>query len=419
MRSVLASPALRAAVAFGFAGLGFAVGNLLLARALSPAQYALVALVVAFAHVCWTLGPLGADTLVNRHRVRARTGLIARVGATSTVIAIAFSGVAVLGYGIEPLLVVIMFAICAGGAVNRVAAAMYQSRQLFGPSLMLSQSSNIMLLLVGLAAVVLELESALAICAVLAAANILLPLVGWGSLYREPARQDAASDARLPWREGIAIVAQSGAMAVLVQAERFAIPVVLNAEALATFGVLAAIVGSPFRVLQMGVGFTMLPRLRATSTVSQRRRIVLAEAAICVAATAGSIALIWLVTPWLLSAVLESKYVLGDSLIWMAIFAGIAKVVSAFASAAVLALGTQRQLERQGVAAWIAVAVGAVGALVGAQWGLAGVVGGVACGWIVKGIAAAAVSWPYFSSRFEPVPEIADPVTAPAIKGNE
>ena len=47
---------------------------------------------------------------------------------------------------------------------------------------------------------------------------------------------------------------------------------------LATFGVLAAIAGSLFRVLSMGVGYTLVPRLRAAGSVLERRRLVAHEA---------------------------------------------------------------------------------------------------------------------------------------------
>ena len=61
----------------------------------------------------------------------------------------------------------------------------------------------------------------------------------------------------------LAGLAASGLL--LVQLERLVLPHLLPLSDLALYGVLGAIAGSLFRVLQMGVGFSLLPRLRAAS----------------------------------------------------------------------------------------------------------------------------------------------------------
>lgn len=393
MRSILKSPAMRATAAFGLGGLGFAVGNLLLARSMSAVEYAFVALVIAFGQLSAAVGPVGVETLVNRYPSRPSAGLVGRVCATATLVALALTIVGMLAYEVGPILAAAMAIICVGVALNRVAGAIYQSREAFGSALLLMQFQNVILLTIGAFALALPLplESAVLVCAILAATHVLVSVWGWLSLRHAACPRDAVSSADLPWREGVAIVGQNAAVGLLIQIERFAIPLVLSVESLATFAVLAAIVGSPFRVLQMGVGFAMLPRLRAAKTLQQRKRIMLFEATLSAAAIGVSIALILLLTPWILELFLGARYMFSPALLWAAILGGIAKVVGAFAVATILALGSERQIAAQSGVAWASVAVAAAGAVIGANWGLAGVVGGVAFGWFVKAAAAVVI----------------------------
>ena len=55
--------------------------------------------------------------------------------------------------------------------------------------------------------------------------------------------------------------------------------------------------GSLFRVLQMGVGFSLMPRLRAAPSVLERRRLLFREARLVASlALLGSL-VIWVATP--------------------------------------------------------------------------------------------------------------------------
>ena len=111
---------------------------------------------------------------------------------------------------------------------------------------------------------------------------------------------------------------------------------------LATFGVLAAIAGSLFRVLSMGMGYTLVPRLRAAASVLERRRLIAHEAKLgeCYRA-AGSLA-IWFLTPLIERSFLDGKYHLGGSLVLATIVSGIAKIMNSFTKATVTALSPRR-----------------------------------------------------------------------------
>jgi O-antigen/teichoic acid export membrane protein len=174
----------------------------------------------------------------------------------------------------------------------------------------------------------------------------------------------------------------------LIQLERLVLPHVLPLSDLATYGVLAAVVGSLFRVMQMGVGYTLLPRLRAATSVHQRRALIAHETRlISVIVLLGS-ALIWVITPVLEHTFLAGKYHLSTALIVAALVSGVIKILNAFAKGTVSALATGRELTMINVFGWISVGIAVVAAVVGARWGLAGVIYGVALGWLVRAITA-------------------------------
>jgi O-antigen/teichoic acid export membrane protein len=175
---------------------------------------------------------------------------------------------------------------------------------------------------------------------------------------------------------------------ILVQLERLVLPHVLPLHDLATFGVLAAIVGSFFRVLQMSVGFSLVPRLRAAPDVRQRRRLVAKEARLVAGVVLLGSAAIWILTPMVEHWFLGEKYHLAGSLVLATLVSGVIKIFNAFSRAIAGALTTPRELSMVNLLGWISVGIGLVAAFVGARWGLAGVIYGVALGWAVRTMSA-------------------------------
>jgi len=175
--------------------------------------------------------------------------------------------------------------------------------------------------------------------------------------------------------------------------------------------VLAAIAGSLFRVLQMSVGYTLFPRLRAAKDVRQRRRLVAKEARLVGAVVlAGSMA-IWIVTPAVERWFLAGKYHLAGSLVLAAVVSGVAKVLNAFTRATASALATPRELSAVNLLGWVSLAIGLVAAIVGARWGLAGVIYGVTLGWIMRSVSAFYVVARHL--RLPVAEQAAEPATAP------
>jgi hypothetical protein len=208
-------------------------------------------------------------------------------------------------------------------------------------------------------------------------------------VLREP--RSAKPAASIHWGEAAALAGVAAASMLLIQLERLVIPYVLPLEDLALFGVLGAIAGSLFRLLQMGVGFTLLPRLRKAATVLERRQLLGQELRLAVAiAGAGAVA-IMVLTPLVERWLLGSKYDLPFPLLVAAVFSGIAKIAHAFAKAAATALATQRELALVNVAGWISAALATGAAVVGARWGLTGVIYGVGVGWLAWAVLSLAL----------------------------
>jgi O-antigen/teichoic acid export membrane protein len=410
VRRLWRSPTIRSAAVYGAAGVGFAAANLILARVLPPAEYALVTLVVALVNVGYALSPAGIDGVVNRRELEAGPRLLRRVLFATTAVGLVFALIGALAYRIGATFTAMIFVSTAMGGLLMVAAAKFQSEQRFGLSLALFQSPNLVFLLAALVTVAAGVREAWLALLIMTLGWFPLAIWGWTILLRERHAKPHRS-VEFPWSEAFSFAGMQATGLLLIQLDRLVLPHVLPLRDLATYGVLAAIAGSLFRVLQMGVGYTLFPRLRAAKDVPQRRRLVAKEARLVGAIVlVGSVA-IWIVTPAIERWFLAGKYHLAGSLVLAAVVSGVAKVFNAFTKSAASALATPRELSAVNVIGWMSVAIGLVAATVGARWGLAGVIYGVAVGWMVRALSAF-----YFAARHLRLPvaeQAAEPATAP------
>lgn len=383
MRALWRSATLRSVAVLGISGVGFAVANLVLARALPTEEYALLTLVVALVNVGYPLAAAGVDVVVNRRRLEAGPRLLRRLLHASIPVALVFTAIALAGYQTTlPVALMILLCTVAGGAIL-VAGGQFQSEQRFGISLALNQSPNLILLLAAgwvLAAGSHRAEGALAVWTT---GFLASAFVGWSLLFRGR-RSKPHRSVVFPWSEALSIAGLAAAGLLLIQLERLLLPHLLPLEDLATYGVLAAIAGSLFRVLQMGVGYSLLPRLRAAPGVIERRRLLFKEARLVVTvATLGSL-VIWVATPRIEQWFLGGKYHLSAALVLAAVVTGFAKVLNGFSQSAVSALAEPRELHLVSVLGWVSVGVAMLGAVAGARWGLPGVIYGVGLGWVMR-----------------------------------
>ncbi|MGH8606114.1 MAG: hypothetical protein ACREX9_01435 [Gammaproteobacteria bacterium] len=367
-------------------GLGFALGTLLLGRSLPVLEFALFSLVLSLVQLGIPLGPIGLNVIIIRNQLDPDPDLLIKVLFTSSTVGLVLAVIGNALYEIGPLLLFLLFASIIGGAAGLLAAAYYQRKHRFGPSLRLTQGPNVLILLAALVPSAIHLERAWVPCLVVALVYVAFAASGWRGLLTEGG--EAQSAAPFPWHEGLTIVGAQAAQLLMIQLERLVIPMVLAVEDLATFAVLAAIVGSPFRILQQGVGHTLLPRLLAAKSSRERNRLLLIEGATVTFVMALTCAVVWLVTPLLVDWLLEGRYTLAPALVLAALISGLAKVLTAFGSTIVGAIGSTKALHGLTVLSWGGVALGLAGAVIGARWGLIGLVYGVGAGWLAQGLAS-------------------------------
>jgi O-antigen/teichoic acid export membrane protein len=406
LRKFWRSPTLRTALVYAGSGLGFSGANLILARVLSTEEYALFTLAIALINLAFGLGPLGLDGVVNRRHLEAGPRLLERTLAASALVGLVFVAIALIGYHMVPLVLLLLFISTVAGGTMAVAGAQFQAEQRFGLSLLLTQSSNLSLLVAAVAVLVIHGHEATLPLAIATLGFVVAALVGWWILFRER-HAKPAREVRFPWSEALAFAGLSSAGLLLIQLERLIIPQALPLEDLATYGVLAAIAGSLFRVLQMGVGYTLIPRLRAAGSVLDRRKLISHEAKLVSAVVIAGSLFIWLVTPLVERWLLQGKYHLTGYLLLAAVFSGVVKILNAFTRATVTALATPSELSMVNLLGWVSVALAIPAGLFGARWGLSGLIYGVGFGWLLR-----ALTGMYYTVRHLNLPATV-PVTAP------
>jgi O-antigen/teichoic acid export membrane protein len=188
---------------------------------------------------------------------------------------------------------------------------------------------------------------------------------------------------RLLLREGISVVGLSVAVQVLFQFERLAIPKVGSMEMLATYAVLAAVAGSPYRMIQLGNSFTLLPRMRAAPDRQTARKVLVHEGfTACVVTVLATVAIIVL-APLVFHYALHDKYVIGWALLGVAFAMGVVRVWEGFSTTIVSALGSPRRLAQLSMVGWASLGCAVVGVITGSSYGLVGVLYGTLAAWVV------------------------------------
>ncbi|HEU4680236.1 MAG TPA: hypothetical protein VFS51_00740 [Gemmatimonadales bacterium] len=406
MKALWRSPTLRTVAIYTASGFGFVGANLVLARVLPTVEYGVFTLVIALVNLGFSLAAGGLDGVVNRRRLDAGPDLLKRAAGTALLVGLALMVVSEIAYELSfPILLAVFVSTVAGG-IMMVAGAKFQSEQRFGISLALTQSPNVVLLFAALIVVLSRTQYAWLPVSVLASGFVLAAVIGWRILLREH-HGKAPGGSRFSWGEALSFAGLNAAGLVLLQLDRLIIPHVLSVHDLATYGVLAAIAGSLFRVLSLGVGYTLVPRLRLAEGVLERRHLIAHEAKLVGAIVVSGAAAIWFVTPLVERWLLAGKYHLAGALVVAAVVSGTIKVLNAFTKSIVSALSTPAELARVNLFGWASVALAVLAAVVGAQWGLVGVIYGVALGWLARALAAL-----YFTVRHLRLPTPL-PVTAP------
>jgi O-antigen/teichoic acid export membrane protein len=381
------SPTLRGALVYAASGAGFAAANLILARVLPTAEYGLFTLVLALVNLGFALAAVGIDGIVNRRQLEAGPRLLRRSLAASLLVGMLVAIIAGVTYEMSlAMLLILLISIAAGGPMV-VAGAQFQSERRYAISLALTQSPNLALVIAAIVVLASEYRDARLPLLISTLGFVLGAAYGWWILFRERAGKPAR-ESWFPWTEALSLAGINASGLLLVQLDRLIIPYVLPLHDLATYGVLAAIAGSLFRSLQMGVGYTLIPRLRAAGSVPQRRRLIVHEAKLVGGIVIAGSAVIWFITPLIERWFLLGKYHLGASLLVATLFSGVAKIMNAFTKSTVTALATPSEVSMVNLFGWASVALAIAAAVVGARWGLAGVIYGVGLGWLARAVTA-------------------------------
>jgi hypothetical protein len=176
----------------------------------------------------------------------------------------------------------------------------------------------------------------------------------------------------------LGIIATGG---VLVgQVERLVIPSVLDLEALAMFSVLTSVAIFPFRLVTLGAGFALTPRLVAAPDGTAKRQVVKHELQLIGFALAGITILVCALAPFVARWITAGRYEPDLLLVLAACLIGAAKVAEVLPRAIITACGTERDLVHLSGYLWAGLAASVLGALLGAWAGLPGALVGMAAG---------------------------------------
>ncbi len=390
--ALLRSPSLRAAAMLMAGGFGFAAANILLARVLLPNEFGALSLFLALIQLSLTLGPFGLDLAINRHRLSATSELRRWGGITSVVTGLLIAIAGRVLYDVDFAMMLCLLIAGVASSFNRFGSSVLQAHQRFGFSLFLGQVHNYILLLSVPVLWLAGTDGAVPIAAMISTSYVLTSAIGWRAARRLAMSSHASPPLRTFVKESLAGFGILVATQVLWQLERLVIPSTLTMEDLATFAVVAAIAGSPFRMLQIGIGHTLLPGLRACARREDIHKLLRREGLIAFGASSLSILAVLVVTPFIAERFLLGRYAIGWGLLAAVIITGLVKVVNGFVSAIVQAFGTTGALAAFNGFTWIGLAVGTISAILGARHGIIGVVYGVGVGWLAMTIAAFALA---------------------------
>jgi O-antigen/teichoic acid export membrane protein len=410
LRDLAHSASIRAAFVLGAGGVAFTVCNLVLARMLPTEAYGVLTLVIGILSVASLAAPWGLDLVIARRGLALGPGMRRAIVLSALASGFATAAIAMLVYGLPVSLAAALFVATAAAGVVQGGVAHFQGQQKFGPGAWLLQLSNAALIPAALASVVWSLTSALIPSLLIAAVGLVGAIwTGWW-VARSDLRAPGAAPVAIStlWGEALSLVAITVASSVFLQLERLVLVPAIGVAALALFGVVAALVGSPFRMIQQAVLFTLIPGMRAARDVTARRALLRREMALIISAVGAGSIVLWFLAPPLAHLFLAGRYELPDALMLAAIVSGLLKVFSAFATSVAVALGSQRDLRRLSATAWASIGVSVAGAFIAGPWGLTGALYGISAGWLTRTLAATWIAAPHLmNTHGNPAGEVA------------
>ena len=395
LKALYRSASLRTAAAMGVGGIGFSLGSLLLARVLPTREYGLVALVLGIVALAGLTAPLGLDQLAARRGIRLDAGWRRAALGACAAVALAAATITALVYHLPASLAASVALITLALGLAQSAGGHFQGQQRLRTAVWVVQLLNGALVLVAVLATALRLRSAGVVCLLIAAVALLAAAAVWRLVRRRAGRGEHQPG---PWglrREALSLWIVQACSAAFMQLERLLLGPIVGLHDLAVYSVLAALVSSPFRLLQAAVQFTLIPTLRIAADARARRAKIAREAALVfLTIAAGSVA-IWVLAPPLARWLVAGRYVLSHALIAATLVSGFLKVASGFMTAVVVSCARERRLRVLSIVGWGSIGISVAGAFCAGRWGLVGVLYGISAGWLVRCLCTAWLALPY------------------------
>ena len=408
LKALYRSASLRTAAAMGLGGIGFSLGSLLLARLLPTREYGIVALVLGIVAVAGLAAPLGLDQVIARRGMRLDAGWRRAALSACATTALGAAMVAALVYHLSATVVASVALSTLALGIAQSAGGHFQGQQRLRTAVWVVQLLNGALALVAVLAALFGLSSAGAVCSWMAGVAIVAAAVVWWFVRRP----GGGGRQPTPWglrREAISLLIVQSCSAGFMQLERLLLGPIVGLHDLAVYSVLAALVSSPFRLLQAAVQFTLIPTLHIAGGARARRARVVREAALVFGTVAAGSVAIWLLAPPLAHWLIAGRYTLTHALIAAALVSGFLKIMSGFSTAVVVSCGEERRLRVLSFVCWGSIGISVAGAFLTGPWGLVGVLYGISAGWLVRFLLTSWLALPYLrESRQSAGPDVAD-----------
>lgn len=411
LKALYRSASLRTAAAMGIGGVGFSLGSLLFARLLPTEEYGLVSLVLGIVAVAGLTAPLGLDQVAARRGIRLDAGWRRAALGACAVTALGAAAVAALVYHLAAPLVVSVTLITIALGTAQAAGGHFQGQQHLRAAVWVVQLLNGAIALVAVLDMGLGLASAAAVCLAIAAVALLGAAAVWWLVRR---REGSGDSQPAPWGlrgEAMSLLTVQTCGSAFMQLERLLLGPIVGLHDLAVYSVLAALVSSPFRLLQGAVQFTLIPTLRVASGARARRAKLAREAALVFFTVAAGSVAIWLLAPPVARWMTAGRYALSDALIAATLISGFLKVLSGFTTAVVVSCGSERRLRILSFVSWGSIGISVAGAFLTGPWGLVAVLYGISAGWLIRCLLTAWLALPYLRQPRESDAELSREVS--------
>ena len=395
LQALYRSASLRTAAAMGIGGIGFSLGSLLFARLLPTEQYGLVSLFLGIVAVAGLTAPLGLDQVVARRGIGLDAGWRRAVFAACLLTALGAAALAAWVYHLSAALAADTALATLALGIAQTAGGHFQGQQHLRAAVWVVQLLNGALALVAVLDMGLRLTRASTVCLLVAAVAIAGAAAIWWLVRRWQGVSDSVSK---PWRlrwEAMSLLTVQACSAGFMQLERLLLGPIVGLHDLAVYSVLAALVNSPFRLLQAAVQFTLIPTLRGAGGVQARRAKVAREATLVFVTIAVGSAAIWVLAPPIARWMTAGRYALSHALIAATLISGFLKVLSGFTTAVVVSCGEERRLRILSIGCWGSIGISVAGAFLAGPWGLVAVLYGISAGWLVRILFTGWLALPY------------------------